>query len=100
MLPGMDQRRVRSMAKRATSISWAMVVGFLVLAHPAHAAIDSEPGALLFQVAGAGVLGALYAVRKTLKRSGRSVPEFFADATANRASLARVSGDIAGHARS
>jgi hypothetical protein len=100
MPPGMDQRQLRSIAKRTTSISWAMLIGFLLLAHPAHAAIDSEPGALLLQAGGAGLLGALFAIRKTLKRSGRSVPEFFADSTADRAALARVSGDIVGHARS
>jgi hypothetical protein len=100
MPPGMDQRQLRSIAKRATSISWVTLLGFLLLAHPAHAAVDSEPGALLLQACGAGLLGCLFAIRKTLKRSGRSAPEFFASSTADRASLARVSGNIVGHARS
>jgi hypothetical protein len=99
MLPGMDHRRMRSIAKRAISISWAMALSFLVLAHPAHAAIDSEPGALLLQAGGAGFLGGLFAVRKTLKRNGRRVPEFFARAAGEPVSLATVPGDVVEHAR-
>ena len=100
MLPGMDHRRKRPVAKRAISISWAMALSFLVLAHPAHAATDSEPGALLLQAGGAGFLGGLFAVRKKLKRNRRRVPEFFARAAGERASLARVPRDVVEHARS
>jgi hypothetical protein len=76
----MDQRRKRSIAKRAIGVSWVMTLGFLVLSHPAHAAVESEPGALLLQAGGAGFLGVLFAVRKTLKRNGRRLPEFFTGA--------------------
>lgn len=100
MLPGMDQRRIRSIAKRGATVGWVMVLGFLVLAHPAHAAVDSGPGALLLQAGGAGLLGALFAFRRTLKRNSTRVPEFFARAAADHASLAKVSGDAVGHARS
>ena len=69
---------MRKIAKRALSVAWVMALGFLVLSHPAHAAVDSEPGALLLQAGGAGFVGALFAVRKVLKRNGRHVPELFA----------------------
>ena len=99
MLPSMDYRRTWSIAKRAIGISWAMAVGFLMLAHPAHAAIDSEPGALLLQACGAGFLGGLFAVRKMLKRNGRRVQKSFARTAGERAPLATVPGDVVEHAR-
>ena len=85
---------MRSIAKRAIGVSWVMVLGFLVLSHPAHAAVGSEPGALLLQAGGAGFLGGLFAIRKTLKRNGRRVPEILARRADERASLAPVPGDI------
>lgn len=100
MLPGMDYRRTRSIGKRAVGISWAMAIGFLMLAHPAHAAIDSEPGALLLQACGAGFLGGLFAVRKPLKRYGRRVREFFARTAGERVARATVPGEVVEHARS
>jgi len=100
MLPDMDYRRTRSIAKRAIGISWVMAIGFLMLAHPAHAAIDSEPGALLLQACGAGFLGGLFAFRKTLKHSVRRVQRFSARTAGERASLATVPGDVVEHARS
>jgi hypothetical protein len=96
----MDQRRMRSIAKRAIGVSWVMMLGFLVLSHPAHAAVDSEPGALLLQAGGAGFLGGLFAVRKALKRNGRRVPAILARTRDERASLASVPGDFVEHAGS
>jgi hypothetical protein len=100
MLPGMDQRHMRSIAKRGIGVSWAMVLTFLLLAHPAHAAVDSEPGALLLQAFGAGFLGGLLAIRKTLKRSHGRVAVFFARAAGDRASFSTVPGDVVEHAGS
>jgi hypothetical protein len=91
---------MRSIAKRGIGISWAMVLAFLLLAHPAHAAVDSEPGALLLQAFGAGSLGGLFAIRKTLKRSHGRVAEFFARAPDERVTLSAVPGDVVEHAGS
>jgi hypothetical protein len=71
-----------------------------VLSHPAHAAVDSEPGALLLQAGGAGFLGGLFAVRKALKRNGRRVPEILARTRDERAPLASLPGDVVEHAGS
>lgn len=96
----MDHRRIQSIAKRSLAVSWAMVLSFLVLAHPAHAAVDSEPGALLLQAAGAGFVGGLLAIRKSLKRSGRRVAELVTRTSDERASLPTVPMDVGEHARS
>ena len=90
----MDHRRIGSIARRGLGISWTMVLSFLVLAHPAHAAIDSEPGALLLQAGGAGFLGGLFAFRKNLKRNGRRVAESFTRAADERVSLPTSSMDV------
>jgi hypothetical protein len=95
----MDHGRMGSIAKRGLGISWAMVLSFLVLAHPAHAAIDSEPGALLLQAGGAGFLGGLFAIRKTLKRGGRRVADSFTRAADERVSLPTAPMDVGQHAR-
>jgi hypothetical protein len=100
MLSAMDHRRMRSIAKRGIGVSWAMALSFLLLAHPAHAAVDSEPGALLLQAVGAGFLGGLFAIRKTLKRSRGRVAAHFARAVGERASLSTVPGDVVEHAHS
>ena len=88
---------MQSIAKRGIGVSWAMVLTFLLLAHPAHAVVDSEPGALLLQAVGAGFLGGLFAIRKTLKRSDGRVAEFFARAADERVSLSTVPGDVVEH---
>ena len=96
----MDHRRTRAIAKRGLGISWAMVLSFLVLAHPAHAAIDSDPGALLLQACGAGFLSVLFAIRKPLKRRIGRVAAYFARPAEERISLPTVSVDVVEHARS
>jgi hypothetical protein len=77
-----------------------MAICFLALAHPAHAAVDSEPGALLLQVCGAGFLGGLFAIRKTLTRRIRRVSAYLARPADERVSLSTVSMDVVDYARS
>ncbi len=91
---------MQSIGRRATGVSWAMTVCFLALAHPAHAAIDSEPGALLLQACGAGFLSVLFAIRKPLKRRIGRVAAYFARPAEERISLPTVSVDVVEHARS
>lgn len=73
----MQVQRTLKLGRRILGTVWAMLLVFLVLSLPAHAAIVSEDGAVFAQLSGAIAIGCLYAgrrrwARRIVRKAGRS----------------------------
>ena len=93
----MSFERPLSIAQRAAGVVWVMVMAFLALAEPAHAAFGSEAGAMLFQVVGAALASCLFAARRTLKRHVQRGAALFPRLTSEREVDSGVAVDAGEH---
>jgi len=87
----MQAQRTLKIARRILGTVWSMLLVFLVLSLPAHAAFASESGAVFAQLSGAIVLGSVYSQRKRFGK--RSVRQDGHSAEALRAAVSRQAAE-------
>jgi hypothetical protein len=77
--------QLQNVSGRTLRILWVVVLGFLVLAQPAHALFESATVALIAQVFGAVLMGTVFALREAIRQQYDRFTSFLARSRGLRA---------------